>query len=99
MRLPSWLDLWYGGDNKGYRTTTMAYYTRLTASFPGQPGQVGTRKVKTSLDLNVRLKCTKIRLAAAPPDLLARLAAMGWLLLRGRREGEGVYLEREGGKG
>ena len=23
------------------------YYTRLTASFPGQPGQTGTRKVKS----------------------------------------------------
>jgi len=28
------------------------HYTRLTASFPGQSGQAGTRKVKTSLDLN-----------------------------------------------
>ena len=25
---------------------TPYYYTRLTASFPGQPGQAGTRKVK-----------------------------------------------------
>jgi len=28
------------------------YYTHLTASFPGQPGYAGTRKVKTSLNLN-----------------------------------------------
>jgi len=28
------------------------YYTRLTASFPGRPGYAGTRKGKTSLDLN-----------------------------------------------
>jgi len=28
------------------------YYTRLTASFPRQPGQAGTRKVKPVLDLN-----------------------------------------------
>ena len=27
------------------------YYARLTASFPGQPGLAGTRKVKPCLDL------------------------------------------------
>jgi len=31
---------------------TCYYYTRLTASFPGQRGWAGTRKAKTSLDLN-----------------------------------------------
>jgi len=30
----------------------LGYYTFLTASFPGQPGYAGTRKVKTSLDFN-----------------------------------------------
>jgi len=28
------------------------YYTSLTAFFPGQPGKAGTKKGKTSLDLN-----------------------------------------------
>jgi len=30
------------------------YYPRLAASFPGQPGQADTRKVKTSLDFDER---------------------------------------------
>jgi len=30
----------------------LLHYTRLTVSFPGQPGEAGTRKVKTNPDLN-----------------------------------------------
>jgi len=33
------------------------YHTRLMASFPRQPGQFGTRKVKISMDLNEARDC------------------------------------------
>jgi len=42
------------------------YYTRLTASFPGQPGQAGTRKVKPAGIYTVSQKKTKLLPITSP---------------------------------